>query len=65
MNYFRQAKVANFNETVSTAGAVGSPHSLSDEDVRRLQVAMKHSFVVGGFNARHYLAEDCDGALNV
>jgi hypothetical protein len=38
---------------------------LRDEDICRLEIAMEYAFIVGGFDARYYLAQNGYGALNV
>ncbi len=65
MDYFGQAKVADFHEAVVTAGAAGPAQPLHDENVGGLEIAMEYAGIMGRFNARHYLTENCYGALYV
>ena len=56
MNDLRETKIAHFDEALTRAA--GNPSSLlHDENVCRLKIAVKDSFVVRRFNARDYLTQ--------
>jgi hypothetical protein len=77
MNYFRQAKVANFYKPVPAAAttpglprwgarfAAGPPQPLRDEDICGLEIAVQYALVMRRFNAGDHLTQYCHRALNI